>query len=1234
VAYSLEVLGDEKFQELAQALLVRAYPGVQCFPVGQADGGRDALRLASGKDVPKVFQVKFTQDSSSVPDPVTWLLASIRSELPKIVELAARGIGEYCLITNVSGSGALDVGQRDRLAREVAKIVPIPTEVWWREEVERHLDGAWDVKWSYPEVMSTSDLLRYVLESGLTEDKDRRTRAILAHVADQHGRDQDVRFKQVELQNRLLDLFIDVPVGIAPSHGTGSRRAKASAILGAIAGDGEISLDFGDGARDDEFGAPGQAAPLGAATLLLDRRAQEHLSMVVLEGAPGQGKSTVVQYVCQVHRIRLLNLVDELAKVPEANRSGAVRLPLKVDLRDFAKWLTRKNPFGGFDENDIPPDWRPTLESFLAAQIAHSSGGARFDVADLQAISSVSALTIVLDGLDEVADIDLRTTVVAQIEDATRRLKQVAAALQVIVTSRPASFANSPGLADRLFSYCQLADLPRTVIDEYVSRWLSVSGVEGRDAEEFRRTLGQRLELPHLRELARNPMQLAILLSLVRARGESLPEKRTALYDLYVDLFLDREAEKSEIVRRNRELLKAIHQYLGWTLQSEAQVPGGNGAIQQERLKSLVRAYLEERGHDVLLVDQLFQGITERVVALVARIEGTFEFEVQPLREYFAARYLYETAPYSPPGQEHGGTRPDRLAALIQDAYWLNVARFYGGCHSVGELPGVADGLEGSIRSSPLSMSRHPRALAAMLLGDWVFAQDPRSRLRVAEAVFGDPGWRILIARDRLHPSVGEIRIPETEGGSYLLHRALEAVSRPLNDDYVRDVCVLLKSNFSASTLSAAWSAYRETAASWWSTGARMGALGPLKGSAIHGLLSGREPRGEEVLSLLADGHSATVESDERWARLALDQVLDGANVSVAPDNGSVIGAVSWLFEIAPYATLYHFDDVRSTVAAATAIVNSDLPGSVSGECRTVLAEIAQAKPSPHMRISADGWRGVLDAADQIWPRRWAVQRLALYVGRIPMPKYPGIRSSLFDADIRMYDRVRYARTQSSNLRYWREQFAGRDRTERRFALAALIVYGSPAALLALGPELDAIADSLDEGDVDRLILLSRLQGPDWPARKDRVGLRLEAGYRQAALLWPRANEHSRIAYRRKLIGYEGADRSIRGIAGTEALRLGLAAQLDWPAVLDVVRSAYLSGSVAVLPETLRSARPRLASGAPVIPHSARLSVLSDPENYPSALVSVVESMHRETILADVETVPVRAARGGWFATI
>src|SRR5207244_5248371 len=121
----------------------------------------------------------------------------------------------------------------------------------------------------------------------------------------------------------------------------------------------------------------------------------------VIEGAPGQGKSTISQYICQIHRSRILNEGVGDPRIPESHRNNPVRLPFKIDCRDFALWLNRKNPFSAEEAADVPPDWQKSLESFLAAQVTHYSGGSSFTVPDLHAVVKLTAMLLVFDGLDE-----------------------------------------------------------------------------------------------------------------------------------------------------------------------------------------------------------------------------------------------------------------------------------------------------------------------------------------------------------------------------------------------------------------------------------------------------------------------------------------------------------------------------------------------------------------------------------------------------------------------------------------------------------------------------------------------------------------------------------------------------------------------------------------------------------------------------------------------------------------
>ena len=68
MAYHFEELGDERFQQLCQAVLTREFPDLQCLPVGQPDGGRDAFvrgRVRTRIADSLIYQVKFVRDPNS-----------------------------------------------------------------------------------------------------------------------------------------------------------------------------------------------------------------------------------------------------------------------------------------------------------------------------------------------------------------------------------------------------------------------------------------------------------------------------------------------------------------------------------------------------------------------------------------------------------------------------------------------------------------------------------------------------------------------------------------------------------------------------------------------------------------------------------------------------------------------------------------------------------------------------------------------------------------------------------------------------------------------------------------------------------------------------------------------------------------------------------------------------------------------------------------------------------------
>src|SRR6266478_1081884 len=141
MTYQYETLTPETFQQFCQSLLLLTFPTLQCYPIGQPDGGRDALVWRSKKLTQEksfsVYQVKFSRRPFAEQDPHKWLLEQIRKEKAKIKRLIPKGAAEYYLITNVPGTSHLDSGSMDELNRLLTQMIEIPFTCRWRDDLDR-----------------------------------------------------------------------------------------------------------------------------------------------------------------------------------------------------------------------------------------------------------------------------------------------------------------------------------------------------------------------------------------------------------------------------------------------------------------------------------------------------------------------------------------------------------------------------------------------------------------------------------------------------------------------------------------------------------------------------------------------------------------------------------------------------------------------------------------------------------------------------------------------------------------------------------------------------------------------------------------------------------------------------------------------------------------------------------------------------------------------------------------
>lgn len=707
--YLYERLGDHDFQQLVGALLAGQFADFVPLPLRQADGGRDGLRqVKPGKLL--IYQVKWSTDGTQ-KKPVDWLDAVVKGEEENLRRLAAEGVRHYTLVTNVPSTGKARTGTFDQLNARLdvhAKDYGFDQMACvWREGLNGWVDNAsTELKWTYAEMLAGWDLIRYLMADHLGSVKSRSIRDLMRNVAaTQWDEDQGVKFSQAEVdRERVMDLFVDV--GAERVGGPPSAERSHSAF------------DLGGGAE------------------YLLRASSGPFSLV--RGAPGQGKSTMAQFVSQMHRATFVPSSWRPANLAEVSNA---RFPIRFDLSEYARWLAGADIWNPAD--DHPNATRrtgaqATVEAFLADLLTHESGGILGRSSEVHDLLERMPSLVVLDGLDEVGNPTVRSRVVSEIDKFASRCGAHPFRTQLIVTTRP-SAGQLPEPSSDQFEVISLRPFNLQQRNEYLRKWCAVRGIRSHEGRNLRARFKEMSKEPYIEELASNPMQLTILLDLLSRHGAATPAQRTDLYDKYVELLLAREANKHPVsVKKHREELLEIIPFLGWYLQAHSESSPVNNRMSIAELKEAMRHFQRTYGNSEAIVDELFEGATDRLWALTSKVQGTFEFEVLSLREYFAARFLYHNVGEGDPDFDSGRV----LRELLRRPYWLNTARFYGGNARGNGIYVLAAGVIDVLTSHA---SSEAYLASWTLLTDGVFLRRPREARRVLAAVCTDKGIPVLL---------------------------------------------------------------------------------------------------------------------------------------------------------------------------------------------------------------------------------------------------------------------------------------------------------------------------------------------------------------------------------------------------------------------------------------------------------------------------------------------------------
>jgi hypothetical protein len=183
----------------------------------------------------------------------------------------------------------------------------------WREALNPWVDNApTEIKWAYADMLAGWDLVRYLVAEQVGTGKDNAHRDLIRKVAAaQWEDDKRVKFSQSDVdREKVVDLFVDVTADRVQTAASRHLHGQAPTAVG------------------------------GAAAYLL----RGPTPFTLVRGAPGQGKSTLSQYVCQAHRSSFIPESERPDSLPELDQP---RFPLRLDMSALARRKRRVGPLRG-----------------------------------------------------------------------------------------------------------------------------------------------------------------------------------------------------------------------------------------------------------------------------------------------------------------------------------------------------------------------------------------------------------------------------------------------------------------------------------------------------------------------------------------------------------------------------------------------------------------------------------------------------------------------------------------------------------------------------------------------------------------------------------------------------------------------------------------------------------------------------------------------------------------------
>ena len=445
--------------------------------------------------------------------------------------------------------------------------------------------------------------------------------------------------------------------------------------------------------------------------------------LIVVLGDPGSGKSTLLRYL-------ILQLAQEkaafLTKFPQIV-DGAEALPFHIPLANYAEFwrLNAATPeersLRAFIPRYFEENYLHLPDEFLEAQLEQGRA------------------VILLDGLDEIPDVPVRTHIVQQIEAFTTAYYKN----RFLVTSRIVGYKEAPISISSGYQIYTLADFNERQIEQFARQWCpayerwvkgttDIQYLERVAREDAEKLFHATQRNPGVKRLAVNPLLLTIL-ALIQRQGRELPSHRVELFDLCATTLLETwvKARGTHTHLTKPELIKMLRPLAFW-MHEHPEV----GSIPLDELRDKVFQQFLERGITEDEADKrtedFLQTVRGETGILIERGKGRYGFLHLTFEEYFAALKLEI---------EKDGPRHAFIKTHLHNPRWREVILLTVGAIGIlrSDEERVTDLLEQDIwkAQSPLEEWLHRDLLfAGLCLADEVGANERKEDAILEEILY------------------------------------------------------------------------------------------------------------------------------------------------------------------------------------------------------------------------------------------------------------------------------------------------------------------------------------------------------------------------------------------------------------------------------------------------------------------------------------------------------------------